>query len=66
LGECYPRDSGECRFRHEKILPEDKIFKEKVKIPPGLSFGKVIGAKGAGLKPLSDITECGVKVLPEE
>ena len=37
-----------------------------MKIPPGLSLGKVIGAKGAGLKPLSAITECSVKVLPEE
>ena len=37
-----------------------------MKIPPGLSLGKVIGAKGAGFKPLSAITECSVKVLPEE
>jgi hypothetical protein len=67
LGECRRRDSGEeCPFRHEKILPEDKIFKEKVKIPPGLSLGKVIGAKGASFKPLSAITECSVKVLREE
>ena len=37
-----------------------------MKIPPGLSLGKVIGAKGASFKPLSVITECSVKVLPEE
>ena len=37
-----------------------------MKIPPGLSLGKVIGAKGASFKPLSAITECSVKVLPEE
>ena len=43
-----------------------KIFKERVKIPAGLPIAKVIGTKGASFKPLTKITECGIKVLKEE
>ena len=37
-----------------------------MQIPVGLSVGMVVGSGGSNLRQLSSITECCVKVKPEE